>query len=252
MRSMWFEVGKRRMHVRVCGVDDGPVVVLVHGFVVSSRYMMPLARALESTHKIYSVDLPGSGRSRSGDVLDTRELGHVLAQWLAVADLNDVTIAANSYGCQVAAEAAAVEPDRVSQLVLIGPTVDPTAARPLLQMGRFARQFWREPWWFWLVATRDLFTFGFNRAWITIRNLARHDMLQAMRSVRSPVLVIRGEHDAVCPQSWADLLAEAAGSGDVLVVPGVAHTTHTRRPAEIAAGIVAATTSASEQGGVHP
>src|SRR4051812_29858976 len=40
-----------------------PPVVLVHGLVISSRYMVPLARALAPDFPVYAPDLPGFGES---------------------------------------------------------------------------------------------------------------------------------------------------------------------------------------------
>lgn len=41
---------------------DGPVVVLVHGLVISSRYMEPLALALAANgYRVLAPDLPGYG-----------------------------------------------------------------------------------------------------------------------------------------------------------------------------------------------
>ena len=44
-------------------VGDGPPVVLVHGYGVSSAYLLPLARALAGRCAVYVPDLPGHGRS---------------------------------------------------------------------------------------------------------------------------------------------------------------------------------------------
>ena len=42
-------------------VTYGPPIVLVHGLVVSGRYMVPLLDELASSHTVYAPDLPGFG-----------------------------------------------------------------------------------------------------------------------------------------------------------------------------------------------
>jgi 2-hydroxy-6-oxonona-2,4-dienedioate hydrolase len=51
------------MHARISERGVGPPVVLVHGLVVSSRYMVPLAEVLARWFDVYAPDLAGFGRS---------------------------------------------------------------------------------------------------------------------------------------------------------------------------------------------
>src|ERR1044072_2730241 len=121
MDSRWYDVEGRHMHVRESGSEGGPIMVLVHGFVMSSRYMVPSAHARAPNCRVYAPDLSGFGLSSSEEILDTRQLGTALASWLEIADLNDVTLVCNSYGCQIAAEAVIADSARIAQLIFIGP-----------------------------------------------------------------------------------------------------------------------------------
>src|SRR5215217_659764 len=66
VESRWIRVGDWDLHARV-SVDPVPAgrlpVVLLHGLVVSSRYMVPTAEQLASHHSAYALDLPGFGKS---------------------------------------------------------------------------------------------------------------------------------------------------------------------------------------------
>ena len=54
------------MHARVSGVSgDGPAVVLVHGLVVSARYMIPAMKRLALRKRVYALNLSGSARAGS-------------------------------------------------------------------------------------------------------------------------------------------------------------------------------------------
>jgi len=44
-------------------VPDALVIILVHGMVISSSYMVPTAERLGLLSRVYAVDLPGYGKS---------------------------------------------------------------------------------------------------------------------------------------------------------------------------------------------
>lgn len=59
------QAGPWRLFTRSVGAADAPVVVLVHGLVISSRYMEPLARALaDNGYRVLAPDLPATARAR--------------------------------------------------------------------------------------------------------------------------------------------------------------------------------------------
>ena len=79
------------MHARVLegsAPKDSLPVVLVHGLVVSSRYMMPLAELLSLHYRVYVPDLPGFGKSdKPPRALNVAELSDALNAWMLQAGL---------------------------------------------------------------------------------------------------------------------------------------------------------------------
>ena len=66
LKTSWTVVNGLPMHARLCvnsGLESCPAVVLVHGLVVSSRYMLPVAEQLAPYYRVYAPDLPGFGKS---------------------------------------------------------------------------------------------------------------------------------------------------------------------------------------------
>lgn len=64
--SRWARVDGLWMHYRTAGevaIATRPAVVLVHGLVVSSRYMVPTLKRLARDYRVYAPDLPGFGES---------------------------------------------------------------------------------------------------------------------------------------------------------------------------------------------
>src|SRR5918998_639317 len=105
------EVDGRAVYVRVAGSAEAPPVVLVHGFVISSAYMIPLAARLARTFRVYAPDLPGFGRSaKPPETLDVDELADALLGTLDAVGVACPAIVANSLGCQIATSLAARYP----------------------------------------------------------------------------------------------------------------------------------------------
>src|SRR3954463_12088270 len=114
LASRWVRAGRLRLHARVSVLPvaaSAPTVVLVHGLLVSSRYMIPTAERLAAYCHVHSPDLPGYGKSaKPRAALDVPRLADALAAYIEAAGLERVVLLANSFGCQVAADYAARYP----------------------------------------------------------------------------------------------------------------------------------------------
>lgn len=129
LESVWTRVGGLRVHARASGgpaPEERTAVVLVHGLIVSSRYMVPTAERLALHRRVFAPDLPGFGRSeRPLEPLDVAALADALSDWMGQVGLERATLVGNSMGCQVIADLAVRHPGRVEQAVLQGPTMNP-------------------------------------------------------------------------------------------------------------------------------
>ena len=225
------------MHARVAtgsAPPGRPAVVLVHGQVVSSRYMTPLMEWLGRDFPMFAPDLPGFGRSdRPPRVLTIPELADALAAWLDAAGIGRAALLGNSLGCQIAVEFALRRPERAFALVLQGPTADPRARTARQQLGRILRNSWREesPG---IGPLLDYAQAGLRRAVRTFRYLVADEIEAKLPRVRVPALVVRGAMDPVVPQDWAEEVARLLPDGRLVVVPGAAHTMVTVAPLELA------------------
>jgi 2-hydroxy-6-oxonona-2,4-dienedioate hydrolase len=223
--------------VSTCPVPaERPPVVLVHGYGMSSRYMVPLARTLACDFRVYAPDLPGFGRSdKPKRVLDLPELADSLAAWMAALGLGPAVLIGNSLGCQVAVELALRHSERVACLVLQGPTPDPSARTARQQILRqvlnsrhdgTARMAW--------IAVGDFLRAGPHRLLLTLRHLLRHPMEEQLAQVRMPALVLRGTRDPVAPRPWARRAARLLPQGRLIEVAGAAHVMNFHAPERFA------------------
>jgi len=229
-------VGGLEVHTWVAG--EGDPVVLVHGYGVSSRYMLPLARSLARSFSVFTPDLPGFGRSHKPPApLGIDGLAGALASSLDALELERPAFVANSLGCQVVTELATRQPERVGRLALIGPTVDPEQRKARRQVFNGLRDAAREPFSLLAVAARDDAVCGGRTLLATARAALCDPIEERLPLIQQPTLVLRGEKDAFVSASWAEQVTDLVPSARLVVVPGEPHAVHYTRP-DLVAGLV--------------
>lgn len=236
LETRWDRVDGIRMYARAGG--SGPPVVLVHGFGVSGRYLLPLAEVLAERFSAYVPDLPGHGRSERPTVPHgIAEHTDALSGWLDEVGLERPAFVANSMGCQIVTELAVRQPDRVGPLVLAGPTVDPQKRGGPRQIFAGMRATGREPMSLVALAARD----GAVQDLRGLREAARSALADRMEdrlpSIDQPAVVVHGERDAFVSLEWAELVASLLPRGRLVVVSGEPHAVPYTNP-YLVAGIV--------------
>ncbi|QSN64672.1 alpha/beta fold hydrolase (plasmid) [Caballeronia sp. M1242] len=217
-------------------------VVLVHGLVISSRYMEPLALTLRDAIDgldVHAPDLPGFGESPTRErALTVPELADALRLWLAARGIDKAVFIGNSFGCQILAEFAARFPGCVDKLVLQGPTVDRAARFLPAQMLRDWRNGRLERARSAAALGRiDYAKAGLLRAFATMRELVRDRIEDKLSRVQAPTLVVVGSRDPVVPLAWAREVTERLPHGELLVIEGGTHTLNYVYPHSMALAI---------------
>jgi pimeloyl-ACP methyl ester carboxylesterase len=239
----------------------GPLVVLVPGMGdlrSTYRHLAPMLRA--AGYRVAVTDLRGHGDSDATfDVFgDEATAGDLIA---LVEHLGGpAVLVGNSLGAGAAALAAALRPQLVSALVLVGPFVrDPElsrASRIVLRVA-MARPWGARAWVAYLptlnpgqrpedfeahrtAIARSLSRPEYARAfWQTTRQTTHAPVAARLGDVSAPSLVIMGELDP----DWADPAAEAQWiattlGGDVVMVPDAGHYPQSQQPGSTAASIL--------------
>lgn len=217
------------MHARVSERPPSPAaaVVLVHGVIVSSRYLIPPALELAPDLPVVVPDLPGYGLSGPPqEAPDMATLADAVMACARAAGHERVSLVGNSFGAQIVVEAALRHPDRVERVALIGPTVDPQARSFLRQYWRWQRNAPDEHASVLPTMARDLADVGPVRAVRLLRVMLDDRIEEKLPRVGCPALVVRGGRDRVVPAAWARHAAELLPNGELAVVPGYAHMAH--------------------------
>lgn len=219
------------------GTGD-PAVVMVHGFVISGEYFAPTVERLPASHHVLCPDLPGFGKSPPGArPLTVPQLATALTDWMGMRVPNGATVVANSFGCQVAAEAAMRRPDLVRRLVLVSPALDP-ATRSLR---RLVPALWREtrsqsfPLQRMLV--RHYLTTSPRRVLATLRHARWDRMEDKLPYIPCPTLVVWGTSDPVVSRRWAETAVRLLPDGRLRVVDGGLHAMNFESPDALAGAL---------------
>jgi pimeloyl-ACP methyl ester carboxylesterase len=261
------ELHGHRLIYRVAG--EGPVILLVHGLLDSSRTWRKLAPALALGHTVIAPDLLGHGESDGPAAVDYSLGGHagILRDLLDELGHRRVTVVGHSLGGGIAMTFAYHYPERVERLALIssgglGRGVSPAlraatlpgagacmrtvGARPVVAAGRglaalLASLGLRHPARVALEVVRTLDRLGDSGRRGAFLNTVRAvidghgqkvsalDRLDMIADV--PLLVVWGTHDRVIPVEHAELVQESLPGAEVVVLDGIGHTPHLTQPA---------------------
>ena len=239
LRPAWTVVNGLRMYSLV-SIDaaprDAPAIVLVHGSGLSGQYMIPTARELTSDFRVLVPDMPGYGNSGDpGAVLRIPQLADWLAMWLPAIGLERASFLGNSFGCQVIADLAARYPQRVERVLLQGPTTPSDERSGFWQFIRWRQNQPYNPAWLGDVTRKDYEKAGLWRMMRSFMFQITDRIEDKVPAIQAPVLVISAEHDPITPPEWCETLARLCPRGELVVIPGAAHTLVTTAPRELAA-----------------
>ena len=235
----WTDTAAGVMHARVGSEGtSGTPVVLVHGMVISSRYMVPTALELSPLCPVYAIDLPGYGDSaKPRGVLGLTGLADALAAWMDAKRFSSAHLLANSFGCQVLAEFALRHVPRVDRLVFQGPTVNPAARSVRRQLACLIRNSSSEaPGLGWITLV-DYVKAGMRRIRATIRMAIQDRIEDKLPGIVAPTLVVRGGKDPLVPQRWAEEVTRRLPRGELVVLPGLGHTINYSAPKELVTAV---------------
>jgi 2-hydroxy-6-oxonona-2,4-dienedioate hydrolase len=231
----------------VSPVPDGRMpLVLLHGLVISSSFLRDAARLLGVDHPTYAPDLPGYGHStKPPRTYGIEEQADLLGAWMDTVGIERAALAGSSMGTQFATALAAQRPELVERLVLLGPTMDPSArSRPVAMLRWLAESPHEIP--MLPIAVRDYIKAGMSRARETFEIALADRMEDRLPQLDVPALVIRGEKDRIVSQEWAAEVARLLPQGRLEVVEGGFHALNFSSPERFAAIVRSFLAEASE------
>jgi len=216
---------------------DAPVMMHLHGFGLSGRYLLTTAERLGDEYHTLVPDLPGFGRSgKQANALDVPDLAHAAARFLDDRGIEKATLVGNSMGCPVILEFAHHHPERLERAILVSPAGG-VYNQPLRRaIGQLSRDGGREPAKMARVATPDYLRFGVPSTFKMFRALTQYPSLERLLELRIPTMVVLGDRDPLMPSpARVEEVAKQTDSHILLVkIEGAAHAINFSHPGELA------------------
>jgi pimeloyl-ACP methyl ester carboxylesterase len=253
--------------VRYNVMGGGPAVVLVHGWLTSSRLWEQLAGRLAQRFTVYTLDLSGFGESDKPIAgYGVRNGSRLLYAFCAHFGLTRANVIGHDLGGAMAVKLAADHPDVVGRLVIVSTPADedqidvPTmlwlATLPLIgplfyALGRAARpvrRLWMRPF----VADPDDLTEEVvddagrstpaavsKTLSIGRREISRGRLARQARIIKIPLLVVAGEQDQIVDPQSVGVWAGGVDRAEISLIDECGHLPMIERTAEFNAQILA-------------
>jgi pimeloyl-ACP methyl ester carboxylesterase len=239
--------GEHTGHAKVNGINifyaeigHGSPVVLLHGGLASSDYFGNQIRPLAQHHRVIAMDSRGHGRSTR----DERPFGYDIMADDVVGLLDKLKISKAdivgwSDGAIIGLDMALRYPARVGRVFAFAANTltsgvkddvekDPTFAAYIERAGReYAR----------LSPTPDqygAFQDQISKMWAAQPNWTD----EQLRSIRSPVLVVDGDHDEAIKREHTEYIAATIPGAGLLILPNVSHFAFLQDPAMFNAALL--------------
>ena len=185
------------------------------------------------------VALPAHGLPAvRGDRLDPGSSAERLITRLDELGAGRVALVGHSASSQVVAEVARRRPERVSALVLVGPTTDPEAPSWPGLTARWLANAAREPLGQVPLLARDYLHTGLVTFAQALDEARRHPLGPVLAGLDQPVLLVRGPGDRIAPADWHHRLAALRPGIDAVTTGAGAHMVPVTHPHELAAAVV--------------
>lgn len=258
--SHFMEVNGYRIHYQDQG--SGETIILLHGIYSSLQTWDGWTAKLSKRYRVITLDMPGfglTGAPENPDDFDEDSMVNTFAKFVERLDLENFTLAGNSYGGFIAARYAAQYANRVDRLALLDPFGYPQDTSWLVGFGTsfpiaYLAQWVQPP----LVITMSLrMAYGDPRR-MTDANISRYVHMSQREGakpiyvktlemvderaenesplpfyrIKAPTLLMWGDDDPWVPASLAERWLNDVPQARLVTYSGVGHIPMEEMPAE--------------------
>jgi 4,5:9,10-diseco-3-hydroxy-5,9,17-trioxoandrosta-1(10),2-diene-4-oate hydrolase len=254
-QDQYTQVGQILTRYWVMG-DRGPPVILIHGLGASVEHWLHNIRALAAAHRVYAIDLVGSGLADKPEAAYSLEqFARFVNAFMVIRDVHCASLVGHSIGGAVALTCAVQFPEKVDKLVLVSsnppgkstslqfrlatlPFIGEWLTRPSRErVARSLRNRFHDP----ELIGEELIDIEHHMAGLpgapearlsTVRALGsfcglRHDIVRPIRdnlhAISAPTLIIWGRQDRILPVAHAHAARERIPSARLRVLDSCGH-----------------------------
>jgi pimeloyl-ACP methyl ester carboxylesterase len=226
-----------------------PPLVFIHGAGGSHLHWPPELRRM-ADHDVYSLDLPGHGRSGGDPERSVRGYAYRVIAWLDQLDLQDVVLVGHSMGGAISMTIVLEAPQHVLGLVLVGSGARLRVHPKILELTEDENLFRQAAalvtqWAFSDDADVRLVELA-NRRMAEVPAEVVHadflacdgfDIMDRLVDISTPTLVICGEADQMTPVKYSQYLDQHIPDSRLVLIGGAGHMVMLEKPLEIVENI---------------
>jgi len=234
-------------YTKARGPEDGPMLVLVHG-AGGSRLHWPRQLRRMAGAAVYTLDLPGHGRSGGSGCETIEGYGAAVASFLNEVVASPAVIVGHSMGGAVAQQLALSEQRWVSSLVLVATGARLRVAPAILEgiqqdfesvVDLITRYAWTSGADTSLteVGRRALRDTGADVLLRDFLACDRFDVMDRLAEIEVSTLVIGGTADRLTPIKFSRFLHEQISDARLVTVEAAGHMVMLERPERVAGAV---------------
>lgn len=198
----------------------GPPVLIFHGWLQEGRDWQPFLESLHSSHQVVYIDLPGHGKSGLlPDNFSIQNTAELLSKFVTKLELRGARAIGFSFGGMVMLEMLAHDPAIFRESILIstpfsfdGADQDPVLYDSL--PGEFQQS---------LLQKHEQGEPQVKRLFNPSLDYAIHLKPEQLSAIHTPVMIVSGEEDPICPISISRELDAALPVSRLWIVKGRGH-----------------------------
>jgi pimeloyl-ACP methyl ester carboxylesterase len=223
----------------------GPAVLLLHGWGDSLKTFHNLAKALEPSFSVVTLDLPGFGGTQAPpDAWGVDDFAYFVGNFLRKAEIKPFAIIAHSNGGTIAIRGLANGSLRTEKLVLLasaGIRDVYKGRRKTLRLAAKAAKVATYPLpksWQTSIKKKAYKTVGSDlfvaeHLQETFKRVVTDDVQADARNLKIPAILVYGSEDTATPPKYGELLNDALAGSTLHIVHGAGHFVHHDQPDEV-------------------
>lgn len=227
-----------------------PPIVILHGWALTGDTFQPLVEALQKRgYRVFSLDFPGFGNAELPDrPWSLADYAKWLNSYLEKHNIKNPLLFGHSFGGRVALKFEQLFPCQSTALILSGtPGYAPVSRFRMivgLMFTKLGAALFRLPpfflfeerarlLWYRIIGAKD-FLRPQKVMRDTFKKIITESLVEPMRSVSCPCLLLWGEGDRIVPVSVSKRMGKTIPGAKLIIISGARHGVPFRKPEKVA------------------